>query len=189
MEKPHLNETQRKFLLQVARETLERYLNDDPLPTYSVTDPALLQPDAVFVTLWRKKDNGLRGCVGRLETTDPLYKTVQECAIAAATRDFRFPPVHAGELPDLRIEISVLTPPQRIHTPEEVEVGRHGLLIRRESPDYRAGLLLPEVATRRNWDRYQFLEAVCQKAGLPLDAWKTANLFVFETEVFEEPHD
>ncbi len=182
----HLNDTDKKRLLQIARDALTSYLTQQPMPEVLRIDASLMQQSPLFVTLW-KRDKTLRGCVGRVEDiSEPLYQLVQQCAIAAATRDYRFPPVTAAELDDLLIEISVLSPPEKIARPEDVEVGRHGLLIRQERPERRAGLLLPQVATGRGWDREQFLRAVCQKAFLPPDAWRTADLYVFETEVFEE---
>jgi len=135
------------------------------------------------VTL-RRRNGELRGCIGRIEATEPLYRTVQECAISAATRDYRFQPMHnAAELDDLVIEISVLSPFQRVQDPNEIEVGKHGLLIRQ---GYNSGLLLPQVAGERGWSREEFLRAVCMKAGLPSDAWRRAELHKFTAEVFSE---
>jgi AmmeMemoRadiSam system protein A len=180
-----LSNAEKKRLLQIARETLINHFSGEPIPEYTSTEPNLLEVVPVFVTLWRP-NKVLRGCVGRVEVVEPLYRTVQYCAVAAGTRDFRFAPVKASELVDLTIEISVLSKPEKIDDPEQIEVGRHGLLIRQEEPELRVGLLLPQVATRRNWNRYQFLEAVCQKAALPPDAWQEADIYIFESEVFEE---
>ncbi len=180
-----LNDTQKKQLLKIARETLNAHLQGQATPAYSVSDPILLRQAAVFVTLWQRNGD-LRGCVGQLQNLEALYKMVQSCAIAAAARDFRFSPVTAAELPGLIIEISVLSTPKKISNPEEIEIGKHGLIIEQNTPYPRRGLLLPEVAARRNWSRLQFLEAICQKAGLPPDAWRTADLYIFEAEVFSE---
>lgn len=179
---PVLTLNEKAKLLRIARETLEMYLADRDLPTYQVTEPGLLQRAAAFVTLHRL-DGELRGCIGRLETSDPLYRVVQECAISAATRDFRFRPVTLQELPLLTIEISVLSPFRRVTDPEQIEVGKHGLLIHR---GFHTGLLLPQVATERGWNRDEFLRAVCMKAGLPSDAWRQAELSIFSAEVFSE---
>jgi AmmeMemoRadiSam system protein A len=107
-------------------------------------------------------------------------------AVAAAFQDPRFPPLGPEELADLELEISVLTPMQRIQKVEEIQVGKHGLYIVRGI--YR-GLLLPQVATEHNWDRLTFLEQTCAKAGLPADAWKdpAAQIYVFSAEIFSEP--
>ncbi|MFQ5578306.1 MAG: AmmeMemoRadiSam system protein A [Anaerolineae bacterium] len=188
MSAPHLNQEQKEQLLTIARQTLDSHFSSGALPEYDISDAALLQQAGVFVTLWEQNHN-LRGCVGRLEVSDPLYKTVQYCTIASATRDLRFAPVSAAEAGRLIIEVSVLSVPEKITRPEQIEIGRHGLLIRREWPDVRVGLLLPQVASKRGWNREQFLKAVCQKAGLPADAWRHADLYTFETEVFEEGED
>jgi len=184
----HLDDTQKEWLLKIARETLVEHLAGHTSPDYAATDPVLLQEVAVFVTLWQK-DGALRGCVGRLEKLEALYKMVQYCSIAAATRDIRFTSVGEEDLPNLLMEISVLSTPEKISRPEEIEIGKHGLLIRQEEPYLRTGLLLPKVASERNWGRMQFLEAICQKASLPNDAWRTAELYVFETAVFAERKD
>ena len=99
--------------------------------------------------------------------------------------DPRFPPVQAAELPEIKIEISLLSPLEPVRDTEEIQVGRHGLLI---VQGQRSGLLLPQVATEEGWDRQALLEGVCRKAGLPTDAWqKGAVLFKFTTEILEEP--
>ena len=180
---PVVTGTEKETLLRVARETLVRHLTDGGIPSYTVTEPGLLQEAAAFVTL-RQRNGQLRGCIGRVEATDSLLRTVENCAISAATRDYRFSPVaELAELDELIIEISVLSPFRRISSPEEIEVGRHGLLIRQ---GMQSGLLLPQVASDRSWSRDEFLQAICVKADLPPDAWHTAELSVFRAEVFEE---
>jgi AmmeMemoRadiSam system protein A len=179
---PRLDQTEKDKLLLIARETLTEYLSAGVSPQYSPTEPGLLQEAAAFITL-RRRDGELRGCIGRVEITEPLYRTVQDCAISAATNDFRFPPVTAHELNDILIEVSVLSPFRPIKNPQEVQVGRHGLLIRK---GFRVGLLLPQVASDRNWSRQEFIRAICRKAGLPSDGWRDADLYVFDAEVFEE---
>ena len=180
---PVVTGAEKETLLRVARETMVRHLTDGGIPSYTVTEPGLLQEAAAFVTL-RQRNGQLRGCIGRVEATDSLLRTVQDCAISAATRDYRFSPVaELAELDELIIEISVLSPFRRISSPEEIEVGRHGLLIRQ---GMQTGLLLPQVASDRGWSRDEFLQAICMKAGLPPDAWHTAELSVFRAEVFEE---
>jgi len=183
-----LSESEQDFLLRLARRKLTAFLSGEdfagPEPTEVVGD-RLIRRAGAFVTLWRPHHE-LRGCVGRVEAVLPLYQTVMDCAVAAAVRDFRFSPVSAEELSRLQLEISVLTPPRRITHPDEIEIGRHGLLIKQAFPVPRTGLLLPQVASSRNWNREQFLEAVCLKAGLSPDAWQRAALYVFESQVFEE---
>jgi AmmeMemoRadiSam system protein A len=179
---PHLSEVEKQKLLEIARETLTEHLTTGTTPEYTLEGPGLLQEVAAFVTL-RRRDGELRGCIGRVEVSQPLYRTVQDCAISAATNDFRFSPVTAAELDDILIEVSALSPFRPISSPDQIQIGQHGLLIRKE---LRVGLLLPQVARDRGWDRDEFLRAICLKAGLPNDAWRNADLYVFTAEVFEE---
>ena len=143
--------------------------------------PGLASPGAAFVTL--HVDGALRGCIGTSERRRSLWRVVGEMASAAATRDPRFPPIDVIDLPAMTVEISVLSPELRIHQPEEIEIGRHGLDIRRGGA---RGLLLPQVAVEHGFDREKFLAATCRKAGLPADAWhdETTEIRVFEAEVF-----
>ncbi len=179
-----LTRDDKRELLRIARSTITEYLESGHVPPGRPHKESLLQPAGCFVTLKRKADHALRGCIGTFSTNQPLYRAVQEMAVAAATRDPRFPAVTLDELDDLVLEISVLTPP-RPARPEEVEVGRHGLEI--ELGPFH-GVLLPQVAVEEGWDRKTFLEAVCMKAGLPPDAYESphAKLSVFTAEVFSE---
>jgi AmmeMemoRadiSam system protein A len=150
----------------------------DPAPPPSLP-PALQRDGAAFVTLHRA--GKLRGCIGHVEAHEPLWKSVQAMAAAAASSDDRFDPIEPGELDGLEIEISVLTPMTRTR-PEEVVVGRDGLMIRAQN---RSGLLLPQVPTEHGWDRETFLAETCRKAGLPRDAWKdpATSILRFSAEV------
>lgn len=178
---PYLSDEERRELLAIARRAAVSYVRERKVDRESPSPGKLTDPGAAFVTLTRK--GRLRGCIGYTEASAPLCVTVQECAVAAATEDPRFPPVGPEEVDSLRIEISVLTPLKAIR-PEDVAVGVHGLMIRKGG---RRGLLLPQVAVERDWDRETFLSAVCDKAGLPRDAWKSgAELFAFTAEVFGE---
>ncbi len=181
-----LSHEERVELLKLARRTLEEYLTKGEIPEHEPKSEALRQPKAVFVTL--KKKGELRGCIGQIEAVEPLYKAVQHMAIEAATRDPRFYPVRPEELKDIEIEISVLTPFKKVEDVKEIEIGKHGLYIRK---GIFSGLLLPQVAVEWGWDRETFLEQVCRKAGLPPDAWKEkdAELFCFEAEVFSEKEE
>ncbi len=177
----YLDEPQRKELLEIARGALEGYIGAGKIPSGVEARGKLAAPGAAFVTL--TKNGRLRGCIGYTEAVAPLFKVVQECAVAAATEDPRFPPVSPIELPSLRIEISVLTPMFPIR-PEEVEVGRHGLLV---AQGRMRGLLLPQVPVEWGWDREAFLDQTCVKAGLPPSAWRHgATLRAFTAEVFGE---
>jgi AmmeMemoRadiSam system protein A len=174
----------RQALLRVARKALHEYLSSGEQPQIPTGSGALLQPRAVFVTLRHRETRALRGCIGRVSARGPLVEAVIRMAIAAGTEDPRFAPVELDELPDLRIEISALTPLEPI-TPNDVVVGKHGLMIRVEGS---SGLLLPQVPSEQGWDREAFLAAVCRKAGLPDTAWMAddVELHAFECEVWEE---
>ena len=177
----YLDGSQRKGLLEIARRALEGYIGAGKIPPEEGALGKLAAPGAAFVTL--TKNGRLRGCIGYTEAVAPLFKVVQECAVAAATEDPRFPPVSPKELPSLRVEISVLTPLYPIR-PEEVEVGRHGLMVERGG---MRGLLLPQVPVEWGWDREMFLDQTCVKAGLPPSAWRHgATLRAFTAEVFGE---
>ncbi len=182
-----IGEIDRQVLLRFARQTLEEYLSDGRRPAVPTGSGALLVHRAAFVTLRTRADAALRGCVGEIEARRPLVESVMNMAIAAATEDPRFPPVEPEEVPGLHIEISALTPMEPI-LPNEVQVGRHGLMIRWKG---RSGLLLPQVPESQGWSRDEFLRGICRKAGLPDDAWAEpdAELLGFECEVWEEEHD
>jgi AmmeMemoRadiSam system protein A len=178
-----LTENEQQTLLQMAREALVGYLDFAEIPKIPEPAEALRQPCGTFVSLHQGKN--LRGCVGVIAANKPLYITVRECAVWAALQDSRFPPVTKRELKGLNLEISVLSPLWAI-APEKIEVGKHGLLISREG---MRGLLLPQVAVQWNWNREQFLEETCRKAGLPRDAWRQgARIQAFTAQVFGELH-
>jgi uncharacterized protein len=176
-----LTEPEQRLLLRLARTALEAKLLRWP-DSRIISPPAFLdQTCGAFVTL--HKLGCLRGCVGRIRPFTPLHETVRECAVAAALCDPRFPSVSAGELSSLLLEISVLSPLVEVR-PEEIEIGRHGLLISQGSA---RGLLLPQVATQWNWDRRRFLEETCIKAGLGRNAWlQEAHIEAFTAQVFGE---
>jgi AmmeMemoRadiSam system protein A len=171
----------------MVRQALVARLVEGREPEHDTDRPALLQPGAAFVTLRRREDGELRGCRGEVLARSPLAKAATRTAVATALDDPRFAPVTGDELDDLHIEISVLTPMTPIR-PEEVEVGRHGLMIR--FGPY-VGLLLPQVPVDHGWDRDRYLQGICQKAGLPLHTWKDpdAELYAFEAQVWGEDED
>jgi AmmeMemoRadiSam system protein A len=177
-----LTPQQRVELLKLARETLYRFLSRGQTPKPTVTDPVLNERRGVFVSL--HVGERLRGCIGTFSPSAPLFETVMEMAVAAATSDVRFAPLRPDELSRVDIEISVLSPLTPI-SPEDVEVGRHGIFVTR---DRRRGVLLPQVATQYGWDRETFLDQTCLMAGLPKDAWKDPSTVVeeFTADVFSE---
>jgi AmmeMemoRadiSam system protein A len=178
-----LTESEQQGLLRLARQALEESVRGQGLPQVEgqALEGRLAEPGAAFVSL--HKGGRLRGCIGYVQALMPLYQTVCECAKNAALHDPRFDPVDPEELSQLDLEISVLSPMQEIQ-PEQVEVGRHGLLVSRGS---QRGLLLPQVAVEFRWDRATFLGETCLKAGLPFEAWKHgARIHAFTAQVFGE---
>jgi AmmeMemoRadiSam system protein A len=183
-----LSDAARRWLLEAARQAVDAASRGkapaalDPPADLPASDREALQlPRAVFVTLTKR--GRLRGCVGRTGFDTSLIRTVIEMAEAAACEDARFEPVQPQEVPELQIEISILSSFFRI-APHQIEPGRHGLLVQK---GLRRGLLLPQVATTYHWNLQQFLAGVCQKAGLPPDAWKHgASLEAFTADVISE---
>jgi uncharacterized protein len=169
---------ERALLLEAAHEAILSALEGREISLYTAISH-LSEPRGVFTTLYCQQR--LRGCVGYPTALLPLFRTVIETARAAAFDDPRFIPVTLSEAHELRISISVLSPLRPISA-DDVEVGRHGLLI---SEGARRGLLLPQVPVEHCWDRIAFLEQTCRKAGLPLNAWKSgAAIEAFTAEVF-----
>jgi len=179
-----LAKAEKDALLKIARKSVEMAVREGK--TYECSSDghdALAQERGAFVTL---TENGqLRGCIGYVAPTKPLYLTVRDVAMFAALKDTRFRPVKANELGSLQYEISVLSPLRRVMDIQEIHIGRHGLLIHTSN---REGLLLPQVAAEEKWDRNEFLEQVCYKAGLPGRAWQDAgaDVFRFTALVFGE---
>lgn len=179
-----LNKEEQEKLLEIARKTLESYLKNGKVPEFEISDPQFLDPRGAFVTL--RKDGQLRGCIGEFEARESLYKIVQRMAISAATKDPRFPVVRLNELPEIKIEVSVLSPLKKIDDPDKIEMGVHGVMIKK---GLRKGVFLPQVATETGWDKEAFMGQLCsQKAGLSRDCWKKKDveLLVFTAQVFEE---
>ncbi len=172
---------ERSLLLRLAHEAIASALDQRQI---SLAPPSahLAEPRGAFTTLYYR--GGLRGCVGYVLPVTPLYRTVADSARGAAFDDSRFSPVTRDESRELQVSLSILSPPQPIPA-DQVEIGRHGLLI--SLGPYR-GLLLPQVPVEHGWDRITFLEQTCRKAGLPTDAWQTgARLEAFTAEVFRDP--
>jgi AmmeMemoRadiSam system protein A len=177
------SDADRALLLRMARDAVAAHVNPQFQSAIGILQSAILvRPGGAFVTLHTRGD--LRGCIGHIEATEPLGRVVVRCAVAACSSDPRFPPVAAGELDAIDVEISLLGPLERIDGPQEIVVGRDGLVVERGR---QRGLLLPQVATEWGWDAETFLAHTCLKAGLPRGAWKQgASLWRFEAEVFGE---
>ncbi len=171
---------ERKELLKIARQTVIEYVTNRKVPTIVTTSPGLNLHSGCFVTVKQKGE--LRGCIGNFVSDQPLYQLVQEMAVSAATRDPRFYPMKIDDLADFNLDISVLSPLEKTASVEEIRVGTHGIYIVKGS--YR-GVLLPQVATEYGWNREQFLQHTCIKAGLPQDAWQgECELYIFSAQVF-----
>lgn len=180
----YLTDAEKQLLLAVARNAIRDHLAGSRFVLPSVDDGALLEHRATFVTLRERATGELRGCRGESRPTRPLVQAVARTAVISATDDPRFPAVTADELDELQIEVSVLSPLVPI-TPDEVELGRHGLLLKR---GWAVGLFLPQVPIEQQWSREEYLRWLCRKANLPDDALEApdAELFAFETETWEE---
>jgi AmmeMemoRadiSam system protein A len=171
-----------RFLLELARATIDARLSKRPLPSPTPDSALLLETRGAFVTL--KIEGRLRGCIGHVIGVAPLWRAVRDNAIAAAFEDPRFPPLTPDELQQVGIEISVLTPLVR-SSAKEVVVGRHGILVERGAA---RGLLLPQVADEYGRDRETFLDHTCRKAGLEPGCWRQPDTTIstFSAEVFGE---
>jgi len=180
--KDFLDQDEQRFLLGLARDTIAGFLKTGKSPRPKAAAKELTEKRGAFVTL--KVDDQLRGCIGYPLPYKPLFETVVQMALAAATQDYRFPPIKLEELGRLKIEISVLTLPRPIQDAREVEVSRHGIIV---SKGIAKGLLLPQVPTEHGWDRETYLRHGCLKAGLDEDEWQRgAQIEVFEAQVFAE---
>jgi AmmeMemoRadiSam system protein A len=170
----------KKLLLEIAREAIVSSILGARIPQRDVRAGILLEKRGCFVCI--KKDGMLRGCIGNFSSDKPLYQLVQEMAVSAATRDPRFYPMKEGDLEEFNLEISVLSPLQKVSSVEEIEVGVHGLYLEK---NFFRGVLLPQVAVEYGWDRDTFLGQTCVKAGLKKDDWKEGtDIYIFSADVF-----
>lgn len=180
----NLNTEEKKLLLQISRKTLEEFVNKNIIPEVkqeSITKN-LKEKCGAFVTLY--KTGQLRGCIGRFEPSEPLYLVVQQMTAASASQDYRFFPVTSDELKSIEIEISVLTPLKKIESIDEIELGKHGIYIKK---GHNTGTFLPKVATETGWTKEEFLGHCAQdKAGIGWDGWKNAEIYTYEALVFSE---
>ncbi len=178
------SEEDKKMLLKIARNTLESYIINKRFPDINTDNfsEKLFEKYGVFVTL--HKNGELRGCIGRFSAQGPVYETVRDMTISAATQDPRFLPVTKDEIKDIDIEISVLTPLKKITSPDEIELGKHGIYM---SLNGMSGTFLPQVAKETGWDKEEFLgHCARDKAGIGWNGWKKADLYTYEAIVFGE---
>jgi AmmeMemoRadiSam system protein A len=179
---PSLSEADRQSLLELARRAIAEAISLQKPSACIPHSGVFAEKRGVFVTLLAH--GRLRGCIGVIEAFEPLGESIARCAGSAACEDPRFSPVSAEELRELQIELSLLSPPEPI-LPENIEIGKHGLLI---SQALKRGLLLPQVAVQHKLSREQFLEETCRKAGLARQAWQEpeTQILGFTSEVFSE---
>jgi len=177
-----LSNEDKEYLLKLAHETVSSYVKKNGVPAVdaSVLSATLKTPCGAFVTLY--KNHILRGCIGRFDSSLPLWKVVQNMAVSSATQDYRFNPVEASELSQLKIEISVLTPLKRIKSANEIILGKHGIYLKNGNS---TGTFLPQVATQTGWSKEEFLGHCAEdKAGIGWNGWKTSELYTYEALVF-----
>lgn len=177
-----LTDEEKKILLVTARSSIEARLKHTSA-RYPKPTPILGEKCGAFVSL--HINNNLRGCIGYITAVKALFETIKEMALSAAFSDPRFPPLEPDELEKIEIEISVLSPLEKITDLNLIQVGKHGLMVRK---GIYSGLLLPQVATEYQWTREQFLSHTCQKAGLAPATWKLGGLDIeiFTAIVFNE---
>ena len=179
-----LNNEEKQLLLKIARDSISEYLMNGKTRKYNeiMLPPSLLQKAGAFVTYHRKGE--LRGCVGRFNSDRPLYIIVQNISITSATKDNRFKAIKREELPELNIEISVLSPLHQIFSKDEFDPDQHGIYIKK---DGRIGTYLPQVAKSTGWTKEELLgHCARDKAGLHWNDWKEAKLFIYTAQVFRE---
>jgi uncharacterized protein len=176
-----LSEEEKRYLKEVALKSIEAGLRGEVPVMPEPVSAKMTERLGAFVTL--KLRNNLRGCIGHVIGDKPLNETVASMARCAAFEDPRFPPLTEGEFKELALEISILSPFERVEDPNLIEPGRHGLMVQR---GFHSGLLLPQVAREWGWDRETFLAQTCRKAGLPPHAWQNKKTIVyrFEAEIF-----
>jgi AmmeMemoRadiSam system protein A len=185
MENPPISRDEQEKLLRWVRMTIEAVVRGDRPGEISgpeVTE-GLRATRGVFVTL--KKRGELRGCIGKMDFERPLWANAVDAAVASALEDTRFQPVTPEELGEITIEISILESPEELPEPGMFDVQRHGIIVQK---GWRHALLLPKVAQEQEWDATKTLEMVCEKAGLPVDAWRdpAVRLQVFTAFDFAE---
>lgn len=181
----YLSDHEEKDLLRLARYTITNYLETGRIADANgIADikGRVVDPAGAFVTLI--KEGKLRGCIGQFNADRPLYRVIQEAAVSAATRDYRFPSVKKDELEGIEIEISVLTPMRRINSIDEIIPGKHGIYIKK---GHSSGTFLPQVARQVPWNVEELVSHCSRdKAGIGWDGWRDAELYVYEAYVFRE---
>lgn len=176
-----LTAEEKQQLLSLARKTITEYISTGKVPDPPVPGPRLAANAAAFVTINRQ--GTLRGCIGTMQPVMPLYKSVVANAVAASSRDPRFPPMKRSELTDMEVEVSVLSPFEKLDDASRVQIGRHGLYLVKGK---NTAVFLPQVPVEQGWDRTAYLEHLARKAGLENNGWKDATLYTFTADVLRE---
>ena len=176
-----VSESGKNTLLRLAKETITKYVKDGRVPEVVMNNKRLRANGATFVTI-KTEEGRLRGCIGNIEPTMPLYQSVIHNAVSASSRDNRFQPMKEKDLEGIEVEVTILSPLEPLKDKNAVEIGKHGLYLVK---DYRSGILLPQVPVEQGWDRNSFLKQVSKKAGLLEDAWKDADLYSFTAEIIK----
>lgn len=178
-----ITDEEKAYLKSLVAQSITSVFTPDNGPSNPPEPPTdtLKEHLGAFVTL--KLGGHLRGCIGNVQGSGELFRTVWSMAQSAAFKDHRFPPLTENEFQAIDYEISILSPIEICPDTDKIEIGRHGLIMSR---DGRSGLLLPQVPVEWKWDRPTFLAQTCAKAGLPRDAWKEPDttIFWFEAVVF-----
>ncbi|MFH1233320.1 MAG: AmmeMemoRadiSam system protein A [Patescibacteria group bacterium] len=178
-----LNNKQKKKILDIAKQTVESYILTGNVLDFKVVDEGLNKKQGAFVTIRCGKQ--LRGCVGQIVPTNkPLWQVVRNMAISASSEDLRFNPIAKTELAKLSYEISVLSVPEKISDWQNIELGKHGVIVQQ---GYNCGVFLPQVADETGWSKEEFLSHLCEnKAGLPAKCYKNKDILlsVFTAQVF-----
>jgi MEMO1 family protein len=180
--KSPLSEQQKRELLSLARKTVIEHVKNKRAPEPEIKDTRLLANGATFVTI--NRHHQLRGCIGNIQPIMPLYWSVIRNAVAASSQDPRFPPMTPGELSEMEVEVTVLSPLEPLDDVKNIVIGMHGLYLIKGQ---QGGVFLPQVPVEQGWDLPTYLEQLCYKAGLPKDAWKDKNsqLFVFTADIIK----
>lgn len=178
-----LSDSEAKILLQIAHQAIVHKIKDEKYNLTKRQEKGLNENSGCFVTI--TQNGQLRGCIGNFQSQQPLFQEVAAMAVAAASHDPRFPPMNRDELDNFKLEITILSPLEKIEDIDEIEVGTHGIYIIK---DFNRGVLLPQVATGYGWDKKTFLQQTCIKAGLSENSWKLpeAEIYTFSGQIIHE---
>ncbi|MDX2480094.1 MAG: AmmeMemoRadiSam system protein A [Desulfuromusa sp.] len=170
-------------LLQIARDAIIHQVKNEDYSPAPRDEKDLNIRSGCFVTI--TQDGHLRGCIGNFQSQQPLFQEVVTMAVAAASQDPRFQPMSRDELNNFSLEITILSPLEKISAINQIEVGTHGIYIVK---GHNRGVLLPQVATDYGWDRETFLQQTCVKAGLSENSWQQpdAEIFIFSGQIISE---